>query len=282
MKPQPRRSARGRAWSRGVVVLSLSVVLGVACGQGETATRDPLAGTKWEITSVWDGGVTTPTHPNTIATLVFVDGSAGGSTGCNRFSSAYSVDGDAITFREPVVTGSACDPEHAGQGDAVIQALQAAKRFAMSDQQLELADAGGTVQLQLRPAGVLPLEGITWWLVWYGNGTSPFDGTDISLTFRTEGTLTGIAGCNDYSADYRIRDDQLSIEAVTHTEKACLEPDGVMNQEADYLEAIRQSASFTTTLTGLELLDADGNPIAEYRFGGRIRNTPPSTDDGTT
>lgn len=44
-----------------------------------------------------------------------------------------------------------------------------------------------------------------------------------------------------------------------------------MSQETAYLETICRSVSFVTTLTDLVLLDADGNPIAEYRFGGRIR-----------
>ncbi|MDH3260493.1 MAG: META domain-containing protein [Acidimicrobiia bacterium] len=159
----------------------------------------------------------------------------------------------------------------------MIQALQTSKRFNLSNDRLELTDAGGTVQLHFRPATLLPLAGITWRLASYSAGTSPVDGTEISLAFRTDRTLTGIAGCNDYSADYEVNADQLILGPITHTEKACLEPDGVMNQETDYLNTIRQTASFTTTLTGLELLDSRGIPIAEYQFGGRIRNTAAGT-----
>lgn len=268
---KPARNTR-KPQAPQVVAIALLVLLGAACGQGETTTGNQLVGTKWEMTSVRDGGVMTPANPTTIATLVFADGTASGSTGCNLFRSAYSIDGDSITFGHVGLSGSACHPDYVGQGDSVMEALQASKRFAMSDTRLELTDAGGTVQMQFRPAELLPLPGITWRLAWYGEGTSPLDGTEISLAFHTDGTLKGAAGCNDYSADYRINGAQLTIAAITHTEKGCLEPDGVMNQEIDYLNTIQQTASLTTTLTGLELLSSGGNTIAEYRFGGRIRN----------
>lgn len=44
-----------------------------------------------------------------------------------------------------------------------------------------------------------------------------------------------------------------------------------MRQESDHLGAIQRTNAFTTSLTALELLDDDGNPVAEYRFGGRTR-----------
>ncbi len=273
MKPNPIGASRDRTRSRHVVALGLLVILGGACGQGETPTGDPLAGTMWEMTAVRDGGVTSPANPTAIATLVFGDGTASGSTGCNLFRSPYSIDEDSITFGDPALTGSACHSDDVDQSDAVIEALRASKRFAMSADQLELTDAGGTVQLQFNPADLLPLMGISWRLVWYGEGASPLDGTEISLAFRIDGTLTGDAGCNDYSSHYRTDGERLLLGPIAQTAKACLGPDGVMNQEAAYLDAIRQSAAFTTTLTSLELFATGGNPVAEFRFGGRIRST---------
>jgi hypothetical protein len=44
-----------------------------------------------------------------------------------------------------------------------------------------------------------------------------------------------------------------------------------MTQEADYLSALLSAAGFSTSLTGLELLDSEGNAVAEYRFSGAIR-----------
>ncbi len=253
------------------VVLALLAVLAAACGEGGEVTDDSLDGSRWEMTSVWDGSDLTAAHLTTIATIEFSNGSAFGSTGCNRYQSAYSIDSDSISFGDPIQPGSACNPDHVPQGDAFIQAMQASTGFVLTAESLELTDAGGVAQLHFRPASELPLVGVTWLVAWYGGGASPLQGTQISLAFRSDGTLGGIAGCNDYLADYQVDGDKLVIESIAHTEMACLDPDGVMTQETDYLNAIKQTDAFATTLTGLELLDPDGNPVAEYRFGGRIR-----------
>ncbi len=52
---------------------------------------------------------------------------------------------------------------------------------------------------------------------------------------------------------------------------ACSEPDGVMDQEAEYLAVLQRAASYSTDLTDLELFDSNGVPIAEFVFGGRHR-----------
>ena len=58
---------------------------------------------------------------------------------------------------------------------------------------------------------------MAWQLVWYGGGASPLEGTQISPDFRDDGTLTGIAGCNSYFADYEIDGDQFVIGAIAPT-----------------------------------------------------------------
>jgi heat shock protein HslJ len=269
--------------------MALLVHVIVACGQTET-TAEVLDGTAWEMVVVLNGDVMSPANPTTIATLVFANGTAGGSTGCNSFQFSYAIDEDSIAFADPAITGFACHPEYVEQGDAVVAALEGSERFVVSEKRLELTDEDGTVLLQYRPADLLPLEGISWRLIWYGAGTSPLDGTEIGLVFQTDGTLVGVSGCNAYSADYRIDGESLVIGAITQTDKACPEPDGVMAQEADYLEAVGSGVSHVITLTGLELRDADGQPIAEFRFGGRRTEspadaaTPPATldSDGAT
>lgn len=275
MRTQPTGAVIGRT-TRSVVLLGLLALLSSTCGTSRTAGDDTLAGTMWEMTSVWGGTELIAADPTTIATLVFVDGAAGGSTGCNLFQSTYLIDGDAIVFGALALTGSACDPDYVSQSEAMVQALHAATRFTLSDDRLELLDDEGAVHLRFRPAAQLPLVGIAWRLSWYGEGTAPLDGSEISLAFSPDGTLTGSAGCNNYSADYQIDRDRLTIGAIAHTEMACTKPEGVMGQEAEFFNAIRETSSFATTLTDLELLNTDGAPIAEYRFAGRVRD-----DDST-
>lgn len=247
------------------------VVVAASCGGGDEPAGDPLNGTGWELTSVWDGTLMVAANPTTTATIVFTDGLTSGSTGCNRYQTVYSVDAASISFGEPVLTVSACDPRYTAQGTAVIRAVQASEGFAVGPDSLELTDASGAVVLRFRPANELLLIEVSWQLARFGEGTSPLDGTQISLAFRSDGTLLGVAGCNDYGADYQVEGEQLVIGSIAHTETACKEPDGVMAQEADYLAVIQRVGAYASTMTGLVLLDEDGTALAEFRFAGRIR-----------
>lgn len=276
--PPVRPSAKGERprTAAPLALLVLMAVVAAGCGQGEEATGDPLDGSSWEMTSVWDGSELTAANPNAIVTAVFADGTASGSDGCNLYEFSYAIDADSVSFDDLSITGAACDPsEFAPQATAFISAMEAAERFALTEETLELADSDDVVQLRFRSAEELLLAGILWLLEGYAGGegglVSPLTGTLISLAFRADGTLVGLAGCNEYSADYQVTGDKLAIDALSHTERACLDPAGVMVQESDYLGVLREARAFDTSLTGLHLLDADGNLAAEYRFGGRIR-----------
>lgn len=258
----------------GFAVLAMLAVFATACGAGDPTMVDSLDGSRWEMTSVREGDGLVAANVTTIATAVFAEGTVAGSDGCNRYRASYSTDGYSISIGDPTLTGFACDPEYTAQGTAFVSALQASDRFNLSDEALELDGEDG-VQLRFRPAQDLPLIGVSWLLSGYagpeGGMVSPLSDTEISLNFLADGTLSGIAGCNSYSAGYQITGNELTIGDLTRTVIGCVEADGVMTQEGDYLTALLDVEVFTTTLTGLELLDAAGNPGAEYRFGGRIR-----------
>lgn len=274
MKRTPTRTIRRRP-GYAVAVLTVLTVLAAGCGDADATAADPLQGSRWEMTSVRDGGDLTEAHLTTIATAVFSDGTVSGSNGCNRYQATYSIDGDSIFFGEPAQTGFACDPEYAAQGQAFIAAMQASEHFSVSNARLELADGSTDPQLRFRPAGELPLIGVSWVLTGYagaeGGMVSPLSETEISINFLGDGTLTGIAGCNSYNAGYRLEGNEITVGDLTRTVIGCVDPDGIMTQERDYLDALDDAGSFATTLTGLELLDSDGTPIAEYRYAGRTR-----------
>ena len=92
------------------------------------------------------------------------------------------------------------------------------------------------------------LEDKTWVLESYGeqdNLQAVLEGTQITATFDSaEGRVNGSAGCNTYSGDSHISKNNLSIPLITSTEMYCLEPEGVMEQEQQYLTALRGAESF--------------------------------------
>jgi polar amino acid transport system substrate-binding protein len=115
-------------------------------------TQNPLAGTGWTVTSVYDGSAMAPVTPGAVLTVGFgTDGSVAGSAGCNSYSAAYSVDGTSLTVSAPASTSQTCStPEGVmEQEQAFLSDLQAAAAYALSGSSLTLSDAGGTPLLQL-------------------------------------------------------------------------------------------------------------------------------------
>ena len=99
------------------------------------------------------------------------------------------------------------------------------------------------------PAGD-PLEGTSWVLRTYG-GASLIPGTEITLTFE-EGQVRGSSGCNTYGGSYQVDGDKITMTDLYMTEMACLDPEGVMDQELEYLELLRDAQAFQ--VDGAELV----------------------------
>ncbi|MFC2038344.1 META domain-containing protein [Chloroflexota bacterium] len=66
--------------------------------------------------------------------------------------------------------------------------------------------------------------------------SAEFDGADKQVT--------GSAGCNHYFGGYTLDDNQISISQIGNTEMACMDPEGVMDQEQEYLRLLGKAESF--------------------------------------
>jgi heat shock protein HslJ len=76
-----------------------------------------------------------------------------------------------------------------------------------------------------------------------------------------EGTVTGSAGCNTYSAAYAVDGPALSVKAPTVTEKMCLDPQGITEQEQRYLSDLANVTSHTVDGSQLWLEMGDGRSL---------------------
>ena len=98
------------------------------------------------------------------------------------------------------------------------------------------------------PAQKDDFEDTPWVLEQYGEKNtlkSVLAGTKITATFESaEGQLHGSAGCNQYFGDYEVDNGQLSILSLANTEMACLDPEGVMEQERQYLQILHAAESY--------------------------------------
>ena len=112
-------------------------------------------------------------------------------------------------------------------------------------------------------AGVLPgsgdpLDGTSWILKMYG-GASLIPGTEITLAFE-EGQVRGSSGCNTYGGSYQVDGDKITMSDLFMTEMACLDPAGVMDQELEYLELLRDAQAFQVD-EGELVIEAAGDEV---------------------
>jgi heat shock protein HslJ len=108
----------------------------------------------------------------------------------------------------------------------------------------------------------------SWSLVSYSSGTealvSLIDGTEITALFAEDG-LRGHSGCNRYMTSYETAGQSLHISPPAGTRMMCQLPDGLMAQEARFLELLSIAASYSIRDGRfLELFDGMGTRILQF------------------
>jgi heat shock protein HslJ len=197
------------------------------------------------------------------------DGRVGGSSGCNNYSTTYEVNGDQITFGESMAsTMMACPEPIMEQERDYLQVLANTTTFEIMDDELILEDSSGNVLARFYAVSQ-SLEGTSWQVLSYNNGkggvVSLIIGTEISANFGEDGQLTGNSGCNNYFAEYETDGDKISIGPAGATEMACLEPEGVMEQEGQYLAALGTADSYKIQGLNMEMRTSDGALVASFQ-----------------
>ena len=104
-----------------------------------------------------------------------------------------------------------------------------------------------------------PLDGTSWVLMAYRK-TRPIPGTTITATFE-DGQVRGSAGCNSYGGSYQVSGDTIAMSEIVFTEMACMEPEGVMDQETTFLVFLGNARTFQLVDGQLQILRSDGEAI---------------------
>lgn len=233
------------------------LLLLTACGSDERAAGGAtLEGTPWVLVS----GVDVPGWETAAPTATFKAGTLSGSSGCNRYSTSYAVEGDTLRLGTVAGTRMACGSPAAEVEAAFTAALARVARWHTDGEQLVLADAEDAEQLRFAPSSPVGAWTVTSFLQ-RDAVTGPLEGTELTATFKADGTLSGHAGCNRYSAKWS---GDLEITGVFHTEMACGTPAGVMEQEQRYLSALAMAAGFSVDGSTLTLLTATGTIAVTY------------------
>ncbi len=127
------------------------------------------------------------------------------------------------------------------------------------------------------------LGGTSWNVTLYesesaGGMTNLWPGSEITLHFGDDGTVSGFSGCNDYSGSFEVEgpydefvegvrdpnDGQaIRMGPFTVTEKACTSPNGVMEQEMEYLDVLQSAGRWLIVRENLGLRTGDGFFLAD-------------------
>jgi heat shock protein HslJ len=167
--------------------------------------------------------------------LLTPDGSYWGTAQVNLFSGSYTVDGDKLTFSEPVSTlmaGPGLEEEQ-----AFFAALMSVDSFKILNSKLVLY-VGEDIGMVLVPSFVG---------TWEGDG-------GLSVTFNTDMTFSGHGPVNGFGGTYANTVERLVITPEYITE--AIGSDEEMEAEAAFLNALTGAKDYTVEHGVLTLRDA--------------------------
>lgn len=240
----------------GTLLLSSCATAVPAGDAPPSGGEDVLVGTSWVLDKMGDQQVTDVT-----STLQFTaEGMVSGSGGCNRFNGEFTEDGDVLTIGVVGTTMMACEPLVSDQEDAFLTALGDAKRFTVDGDKLSLSDEEGA-DLLLFTAQSQELAGTAWTVTGYNNGreavVSVLEGTTAEVAFGEDGSISGTGGCNRLMGSFIDEDGSLTVQTTSMTKMMCAEPEGVMEQEAELIDALESTTGYVMEGNELRLSASD-------------------------
>lgn len=108
-----------------------------------------------------------------------------------------------------------------------------------------------------------PLTDKMWLLTTY-NGQPPITGHRPTLQFEID-QVSGTTGCNHYGGGYQINGESFRFDGLYSTEMACLEPEGLIEQELVYLELLMTADRYELN-DGILTIFAESNPILVFEI----------------
>jgi len=158
-------------------------------------------------------------------------------------------------------------PEAMAQEQAYFAALTRATQYAVTADSLTLLDDQGATLVRYAVVQPVTLEGAAWDALAYNNGKGALQSlaadSAITATFGSDGRLAGNAGINQYSTTYATTGDAMTIDATIVSTKIA-GPEDLMRQEASYLAALPETATYTIEGDELWLRDSTGAALAHY------------------
>ena len=251
--------AAGPFWAAVLVaVLSLA-----GCGGGGGASaHDPAAleGVEWMLV---DSSAAEVDLTLAAITLIFDGKTAGGFSGINQYGAPYTAKDDGSLEIGEVASTLMAGPEPLMKVEgAYLELFAGCDGYRVEGDTLTLL-AGKEESLTYERAEEVALPGTSWNVTSYNNGkggvTTLVAGSEMTLEFGDDGTVSGSGGVNRYNGPYTVDGDAITIGPLAMTKMAG-DPE-LMDQEQAFVKALEASTQWKVSRGKLELRDADGSAM---------------------
>mgnify|MGYP005842138459 FL=1 len=155
------------------------------------------------------------------------------------------------------------------QEDAFIRALCAASALQTADDHLEIRDEAGDTRLVFRRQERLALDpttlvGTRWQLLTMA-GVEPVEGMRYTLSFDSDGELSGEAACRTYRGTYVAAGDDIDLHFLEMAGEPCLDRQDAMEQEGAFTTALESIDQYRLSDDRLELVTQGGEVLVFVR-----------------
>jgi heat shock protein HslJ len=266
-----------------IAALMAICTIGAACGNDSASTtleepeivKQPVfEDVDWRLVEYRsESGEMAPMPGQTTVGVKFSGGKLGGTAGCNRYFGSYVLgEANKLTLgSEMGSTQMACEPEVMDQEQRYLRLLGQVVAVDRAEDHLLLTNADSTVLLKFVATGPATLEDTAWQATGINNGKGGVVSsatTSRSTAVFAGNQLSGTGGCNRFTATYETEGDQITIGPAAATRMFCDEPEGIMDQEQQYLEALGRARTFSLTPEKLDLRDENGSLQVSFRVAG--------------
>ena len=248
------------AWAALAAMSLVVAVILAGCSQSlpSMPKGGTLTGVEWQLGTL--NGAQAPAGQKQV-TAVFDAKSLSGFSGVNTYSGPYTAGADGAFKAGPLASTMMAGPPEAMQLEAgYLKALQSATSYYAADGKLTLYGSDGAPLVVYAAGKPAQLPGTKWDATGYNNGkqavVSLAADSTITADFGTDGSVSGKASVNQYSAPYTVTGDAIKFGPATSTQMAG--PPELMAQETAYLAALERATTWKVSGGRLELRDSSG------------------------
>jgi len=243
-----------------VALLAVFALTAAACSSG-SSEPDTLTG-QWDVAALINDSLAlaVPVEGSSL-TATITDTEINGSSGCNSYMGAASIDGSAVSFGPLAGTLMACaEPEVMDQEQVFVTLLQSADEWEATSDGVDLKVEGATV-IQL-VATDTSLADTAWDVTAVNNQSggvqSVVVGSAPTLIFDEESGVTGSTGCNNFFGSYSTDGDTIEFSGLGSTEMFCAD---TADQETWMLAALDEATTYAVDSQTLELFNSEGSRL---------------------